>query len=223
MTRAPALRRRPRGPGRDDRTRRRLLEQAAELFAERGFEAVSVRELCRAAGANLAAVNYHFGDKAGLYGEVVERAIATMHALEAEAWQGAPTGPEERLRAYVGAFLERIASRRRGSWVHRLLSREFEAPTPALDRVVERVFRPRLARLAAIVAELMGCPPGDPRVGRAVASVQGQCLLYRNRAVASRLDPGWRPTPERLDELADHVTRFSVAGIRALASPRARR
>ena len=123
---------------------------------------------------------------------------------------------EERLWAYVRAFLERFTSWEQGAWIHRLMTRELEAPTPALDRVVDQVFRPRIEYLASLVAHLLGCATSDARVGRAVASIQGQCLLYRNHAVVTRLLPRWQPTPERLDALADHITRFSLAGIGAL-------
>ena len=64
--------------GGDRATRRRILDQAAALFAERGFEKVTVREICRAARANVAAVNYHFGDKRSLYVAVVKMAIEIM-------------------------------------------------------------------------------------------------------------------------------------------------
>jgi TetR/AcrR family transcriptional regulator, regulator of cefoperazone and chloramphenicol sensitivity len=221
-TAQPSSRRR-RGAGQDHETRRRLLERAAELFADRGFDAVTVREICRAAGANVAAVNYHFGDKAGLYGEVVEVAIAAMRETAAAAMQAPSSArPEDRLRAYVRIFLERLTSRSKDSWIHRLMSRELEAPTPALDRVVDKVLRPRIAFLSGIVAELMELPASDARVGHAVASIQGQCLLYRHHAVVSRLLPSWRPTPERIAELADRITRFSLAGIEALAGEGAR-
>jgi AcrR family transcriptional regulator len=224
-TRPPArAQRRARAAGRDHATRRGLLQRAAELFAERGFDGVTVREICRAAGANVAAVNYHFGDKRGLYGEVVEVAIAAMREAGAAAMRaGDGERAKDRLRSYVHAFLERLTASDRESWIHRIMSRELEAPTPALDRVVDEVLRPRIAYLAAIVSELMGCPASDPRVGWAVASIQGQCLLYRSQAIVIRLAPRWRPTPERLDELADHIARFSLGGIAALAGPRGAR
>ena len=65
---------------RDRETRERLLKAAAQLFADRGFKKVTVRDICRAARANVAAVNYHFGDKSGLYREVLQLAIETMRA-----------------------------------------------------------------------------------------------------------------------------------------------
>jgi AcrR family transcriptional regulator len=56
-------------------TRQRLLEAAGAVFAERGFRATTVREICHRARANLAAVNYHFGDKERLYGAVLQYAL----------------------------------------------------------------------------------------------------------------------------------------------------
>src|SRR5205823_3421178 len=64
----------------DRATRVRVLTVASRLFAANGFEKVTVREICRAADANVAAVNYHFGDKLGLYREVLAKAIETMSA-----------------------------------------------------------------------------------------------------------------------------------------------
>ena len=59
-------------------TRRRLLDTAAQLFSQRGFKNVTVRDLCDEANANVAAVNYHFGSKDGLYLAVVELAVDAM-------------------------------------------------------------------------------------------------------------------------------------------------
>jgi AcrR family transcriptional regulator len=65
---------------RDEETRERVRRAAAQLFADRGFKKVTVRDICRGARANVAAVNYHFGDKNGLYREVLQRAIDTLRA-----------------------------------------------------------------------------------------------------------------------------------------------
>ena len=70
---------------RDQETRQRVLEAAAHLFALRGFKKVTIRAICAAAHANVAAVNYHFGDKLGLYREVLEMAIAVMQQTTAAA------------------------------------------------------------------------------------------------------------------------------------------
>ena len=73
------MKKRVAGLGRNDReTRDRLLKASEQLFAARGFRDVTVRDICRAARANVAAVNYHFGDKLGLYREVLQVAIDAM-------------------------------------------------------------------------------------------------------------------------------------------------
>jgi len=87
-------------------TRERLVRAAEALFAERGFKRVTVREICLAARANVAAVNYHFGDKLGLYRTVVQSAIDTMcetTELARRAGDGQP--PEEQLRRFIAIFL----------------------------------------------------------------------------------------------------------------------
>jgi len=202
--------------GRDHETRSRLLAVAAELFGDRGFEGVTIRQICQSAHANLASVNYHFGDKLGLYTEVMEMAIAAMRETGAVIMRGEGP-PEQRLRSYIQTFLERIAGGGQRLWIHRLMNREMENPTRELDRVLQKAIRPRIEYLGAVVAELLGTPREDPRVTRVVGSIHGQCLLYGRTAVLSRLVPGWRPTPEALAELAHHVAEFSLGGIRALS------
>ena len=199
----------------DLETRQRLIEIAARLFAERGFSKVTVREICKSARANVAAINYHFGGKQGLYDEIVQSAIRTMHGTtEAiqEAGKGKP--PDEQLRIFVHIFLTRVVQVRDG-WIHHLMARELSDPTPALDLVVTHVVRPRMAYLGSVIARLLGCRENDARVERSVMSVQAQCLILLNDKITSRLQP-FQLTTKRLDQLADHITTFSLAGIQAL-------
>jgi len=93
---------------RDLETRARLLKAAGRLFAERGFKKVTVRDICRAARANVAAVNYHFGDKDGLYREVLQIAIDVVRSTtDAGRQAGEGRRPEEKLRRYFSVFLQR--------------------------------------------------------------------------------------------------------------------
>ena len=55
-----------------DRTRARLLDVATQVFAESGYYAATIRDIAQHAGTNVAAVNYHFGDKLSLYTEILE-------------------------------------------------------------------------------------------------------------------------------------------------------
>lgn len=202
----------------DQETRGRLLAAAARLFAERGFAKVTVRDICRKARANVAAVNYHFGGKVGLYHEVLQSAVRTMQATtEAAREAGASQPPDLQLRAYVEVFLQRVVGGGHDSWIHQFMLREMSDPTPALDTVIEQVIRPRMAYLCGIIVELLGCPIADPRVARCAMSVHVQCLALMDNPVAARMSPAFERTPQTLETMTDHITRFSLAGIREIA------
>src|SRR4051812_36635409 len=137
----------------DRETRARLLAAATRLFAARGFKKVTVREICLEAHANVAAVNYHFGDKLGLYRDVLGKAIKTMQGTtDAARDAGAGRSPEDKLRIYIRVFLQRVVGADHDSWIHQLMSQEMADPTPALDMVADEVIRPRLAYVGEIVA-----------------------------------------------------------------------
>jgi TetR/AcrR family transcriptional regulator, regulator of cefoperazone and chloramphenicol sensitivity len=204
--------------GGDRETHDRLLDAAARLFAARGFKEVTVREICRSARANVAAVNYHYGDKQGLYHEVLAKAVETMQATtEAarQAGQGAP--PDQKLRAYIRVFLQRVAGDGRDSWIHQLMLREMADPTPALDMVFDQVIRPRLGYVAEMVAEILGLPADDAAVQRAVLSIQSQCHAAMPNAMAKRFLGDFAGNGSALDELSDHIAEFSLGGLRSLA------
>jgi AcrR family transcriptional regulator len=192
------------GATRGDReTRDRLLHASEQLFATRGFKDVTVRDIARAARANVAAVNYHFGDKQGLYREVLQVAIDAMRETN-EAGQRAAEGQPaaEKLRRYLSVFLRRVLN-------------------PENDTMIEQALRPRLEFFAAVVAELMGCDPADPRVLRCVGSILAQTIIYvRKNPIAERLGFVFKPTPENIEFAARHIAEFSVAGIRAVAAQR---
>src|SRR3954451_13390377 len=95
-----------------DLTKAKLLEAAGEEFAEKGFDAGRIRSICRRAGANLAAVNYHFGDKEQLY----VAAVLEAHRCGTEmppAGELPPGTPAEQLRRYIHFFLSNVVAMQR--------------------------------------------------------------------------------------------------------------
>ena len=201
---------------RDTETRERLLKAAERLFADRGFKKVTVRDICRVARANVAAVNYHFGDKLGLYREVMQVAIDGMRGTNdaaREAGEGQP--PEEQLRRYIAIFVHRLLTPGNDT-IHRLVNREMHDPTPALDALVELGVRPRVEYLSGLIAAIIGTDPADQRVLRCVASVQSQTLAYMPNPIATRLGLANKPTPANLDQIAEHIAEFSLAGVHAV-------
>lgn len=201
-----------------DATKERLLEAAGHVFAERGFEHATVRDICRRAKANVASVNYHFRDKAGLYAEVLTYgARQGVEAFPPDLGLQADPSAEEQLHAFIYSFLRRfLDSSRRSHWYSTLCAHEMIAPTGALDRVVHQVIRPLAERLEAIVQSLMPRAPAET-VGRCAMSIVGQCLFYyHGRPVIERLNGPQRYADADIKRLAGHITRFSLAAIRSL-------
>lgn len=201
-------------------SRERILKAAERLFSEQGYKRVTVREICRVARANVAAINYHFGDKLGLYEEVLQSAIDAMReTTEAARRAGEGLPAEEQLRRYLSVFVGRLLSG--GPQIHRLIHREMNDPTPALDRLVEEGVRPRIEYLAGLVAEITGLPKRDERVMRSVFSIQAQSVQSLPNPIAAKL--GFVATPASAESLAAHIAEFSLGGLRALAPARATR
>jgi TetR/AcrR family transcriptional regulator, regulator of cefoperazone and chloramphenicol sensitivity len=210
-------RRRHRRPSarRSDPTPDKLIDAAGRVFAERGYYATTVREICNRAGANVAAVNYHFGDKLGLYTEVLRQSIraakveALGNLLEQEL------APEEMLRAFIKLRLQSAFRADLPDWHMRLLVHELAQPTPALSKVINEVSRPIYERVLQVVGEITGLPPQDEKNRLCVHSVMGQVLFYvLQKPLLSRLWPDLKTTPEKIDSIADHIVEFSLAYLR---------
>jgi AcrR family transcriptional regulator len=200
----------------DVETRERLLESAARLFASDGYAKVTVRDICAAAGANVAAINYHFGGKTGLYEQVLRRAIAVMQETTRDAMAaGKDKHPREQLRAYLSIFMHRVFAGR-DSWIHQMMMRELADPTPALDLVADEVLKPRMDYLSKVIAALLDARPSETRVRLCVIGVQAQCLAVLRSGFSDRLDMV-RVDEHTIDDVAEHIVRFSLGGIRAVA------
>src|SRR5713226_2736765 len=200
-------------------TEKRLLEAAGEIFAEYGYRATTVRQICEKAGANIAAVNYHFGDKEGLYMAVL-RHVYKAHAEKYPPNLGLSPGatPEQKLRTYIQSLLRRIFDEGRPGWHTKIMAREMIEPTRALDTLVEEGARPLHQELASIIRELFGSEADDEIVRLSSLSVVGQCVFYHHsRAVISRLYPKQKYGPKEIKGLAEHITQFSLLALRGLS------
>jgi len=193
-----------------------LLAAAAEVFAEKGLQLARVRDIAARAGANVAAISYHFGGKQALYREVLRRQALARISRYPLPEAIAESEPEMLLGAAVQAVLSRFLANDGSALVARLMVREMATPTAALPPLIENVVRPQYQALSAIVAQLLGARADAEQVQRASFSVISQCIFYLfARPLVSVLAPqtyDGQPVPV----LAAHITQFSLAALRAL-------
>jgi TetR/AcrR family transcriptional regulator, regulator of cefoperazone and chloramphenicol sensitivity len=206
---------------REDDAKQRLIDAAGPVFAHAGFDRATVREICRDAGVNVAAVGYHFGDKFGLYREVIR---AVRSRCQGSAFPPPPEdlSPRDGLHYLVTTLLTQMLSGDDTGWESQLMMREMNRPTAVFAEMVEEFFRPMFIRVTTIIERL--APPATPIdvIEKMALSVVGQCLYYRVGAGVVRLliPEERRAASFDLPALALHITGVTLAATENLLAAR---
>ncbi len=206
------------------RTRDRLIAAAGDVFARKNYSAATVAEICEQARTNIAAVNYHFGDKETLYRETWRRSfLASVRAHPMDGGVDSEAPPERRLQGMIMSAVARIADASNKACAAITLG-EVAAPSKLLAEVIEMEVAPLHRRMQAIVSELLGPHCSRAQVQFCVVSIMNQCanpLLARSSRRSDGSDE--EPFPGRVDDIAAyaaHVVEFSLGGIRAVSGRR---
>jgi AcrR family transcriptional regulator len=198
-------------------TRQRIIEAACDAFAEKGYRGATIAEICRRARVNIALVNYHFRDKKSLYRAVWQHAgdqASALYPFDGGVVPGAPAS--ERLRGHIHALVQRMTDSGRLGCFHRLHMLETAKPNPFIDDVVRKIRQPHREQLFAVLRELLGSRATALDVERCETSVIGQCLSVRLRQRWQKANGTAALTGKEARAYADHITRFSLAGIEAV-------
>ncbi len=199
-----------------EQTRARLIEAAREVFSQNGFQGATVREICRRAEANVAAVNYHFGSKDGLLAEALN--FTGLKALQAANVAADPC-PEKRLRLFIHDFMLMLLDEKSASRQCRIMARELADPSPALDKIVSEAIAPLHGFLGRLVCEIVGDKMSAAEQLRCVFSILGQCsFYYHTEPVLQRLHPELRYDRKEIEAIAQHIANFSLAALLAKKS-----
>ncbi len=199
-------------------TRERVLDAACAIFAEKGFRDATVAEICEAAEANIAAVNYHFGDKEKLYDEVWRHAFtiaATTYPLEG----GLPEEPtiEDCLYRFASAILHRIFSEDEAGRFAKLLCREMASPTLALDRIAKEALFPQNQYMGNVIKEFLGGDFNEQQLQLCKHNIIGQCAFYNfSRPLRVRMIGKEPMAEEEIDRIARNIARFSLGGLKEI-------
>lgn len=192
--------------------KRKLFDAAARLFAERGFDSVSVRDICGLTGANIAAVNYHFGSRDGLLTLVtlsylqplIEERLARLDGIERKGAKGMLI--EEVIEAFVRPLLTQV--------------RKVELPEELYFKIVGRVFSAQGSGLPGPVNDLLG-QASDRFIrafGKTLPALAGDEVQCRYHFMAGGLVHLLTlPPPSAagsMESALGRFTRFAAAGMR---------
>jgi TetR/AcrR family transcriptional regulator, regulator of cefoperazone and chloramphenicol sensitivity len=200
-----------------EQTRKSLLAAGREIFAEKGYRDTTIAEICERASANVAAVNYHFRDKATLYTESWRYAfLESIAAYPPDGGVSEDSPPEERLRGQVTALLRRISDKDNKEFFITL--KELANPTGLLEQTISDEVNRLKKRMEKIIRELLGPRVTDRDVQFFWMSIVCQCV---NMIVAESAQGKEKkhhfafPAIDDMEAYIDHVVRLILAGIAA--------
>ncbi len=203
-------------------TKELLLEAAERLIADQGIDGASVRAITEAAGANLAAVNYHFGSKDGLVQAVFERRLKPINAERLRLLEECTSRPggatlEEVVRAFVIPPLL-ILDRTEAPSFGRCMIRALADPGPEMKALLMRNFEYIVARFAAALSTVLPDHDRDELFWRfhfmvgsmAYTLGMGHLVKEYSQGMCSDDDP---------ETVGERLVRFVCAGLAAEGTP----
>ena len=203
-------------------TRARILETAGLAFAEAGYAETASKTIAAQAGVDLASINYHFGDRRGLYRAVLveaHRRIISLDELQRIVDGSLPA--REKLKRCIDRLIE--AAIGNDGWHARVFARELLSPSSNLQVLFQEDLEPKFVLIRRILSEVTGIPEDDPALPRCMISIAAPCLML---LVASRGNlPGPPQQVLRMprQDLISHLHRFAFAGLEAIGRDHAER
>lgn len=196
--------------------REHLVAAATRIFAAKGYAAATTREICEAAGANVAAIHYYFGDKEGLYRAVLMRPITEM-ADAFGRFDDPALSFEESMRMFLGPFLGNLSrvddcSDGLDAQVMRVHLREMIDPSKVFQEVIEQIVVPAHNALANVIARHCGLKQADADIHQLafalVAMAHDYCM---SREFMKMLAPDVLNQPQAKDRILDRLVGYSGA------------
>lgn len=192
-------------------SRERLLRAGLRLFAHQGFAATSTRELAQAAGVNIAAISYYFGDKAGLYRAVFFEPLGDP-AADVAGYAGAEMSITESLRGFYRAMLDPLAQGEDMQLCVKLRMREMIEPTGLWDQEIALGIRPMHEALLAVLCRHLGLAAPDDEVQRLAVCLTGLAVhLHVGRDVIDTVAPQLNRDADAAASWADCLLRQGLA------------
>ena len=195
--------------------REHLLQCALRLFSDKGFAKTSTREIALAAGANLAAISYYFGDKAGLYRAVFTEPLGSA-SDDISLYNDPFMTLEQSLNGFFTSFLEPLKQGELVQMCTRLHFREMMEPTGLWAQEADNGIKPAHAALAEVLARHLGLATLDDDLHRLAFSITGLALqLFVGRDIVQAIRPQLLGQPEAIDIWTQRLVMFAGAMVQA--------
>ncbi|MES2743046.1 MAG: CerR family C-terminal domain-containing protein [Pseudomonadota bacterium] len=209
--------RKPRVDG--EQSRERLLLAAMRLFGEQGYAKTSIRQIAQAAGANVAAISYYFGDKASLY-----RAAFTWHGHDKRSECAAFDQPHftlrEALAGFYGQMLEPLKEGYLAKLFLRLWFREMVEPTGLWEQRINQGIRPMHQALVGMLARHLGMSEPDDRLHRLAYAIAALSVhLMVSRELIESITPHLLDSPQAVEQWIAQLVGFAEAMVLSQQSP----
>ena len=190
--------------------RARLLNAALRLFAEKGFANTSTRELATAAGVNIAAISYYFGDKAGLYRAAYTEPMGTCSDMA--VFDASTVSLEDALRMMLSYIVEPMKLGDLVQLCTRLHFREMLEPTGLWAEEIDNGIRPAQVALVLVLCKHLGLAQPDDDVHRLAFSIVGLAIhLFVGRDVVQALQPQLLAAPAAIDAYTERLLGYAMA------------
>jgi len=199
-------------------TRDRLLKIAETLFAQKGYHAVSVREITNAANCNLAAVNYHFGNKKNLYLDVfrsqwMARARRVHNSFTQHMADHDGASPAEIIQALAEAFIKGPLTDEERFCHAQLMMREMAKPTEAFEMVADEIMRPFFRNLAKLLQPYLPEEMDEQRLNLKMLSVISMVIYFNFARVPVSLFTGCPYDEAFKEQMIQHIVNFALTGL----------
>lgn len=197
-------------------TREKLISAAQSIFAEQGYQNATIQQIVERAGTNIAAINYHFGNKESFYAQVVSHALADKPINE-KADFGEDIPPQEQLKLFIRWFVRNATGvNDQPSFLDAVHIQEMMNPSPVLDEIVNHFIRPNHMKLREVVTSLLPDNATENQIRHHCFSVVGQCLHYKfARPIMERLYNDIEFTSNYAEVISEHIAEVCLAGINA--------
>ncbi len=203
-----------------EESRERLLHTALRLFAEKGYEKTSTREIASAAGANIGAISYYFGDKAGLYRAVFFEPLGNPKD-DIALFDDPDFSLRVALQGLFSGFLEPLKQGEAVRQCVRLHFREMVEPTGLWAEEIDGGIRPYHAALVAVLCRHFGLKRADDDIHRLAFSIVALGVhLFVGRDIMDAIKPQLIATPKAIDIWAERLVSFAEAMVKAEAQRR---